>query len=100
MIIFINFLVVEILTLKGIPGFTPFFSGSHFPVEFNLAIELLQKLRYENKKEVITMNKEKKLKLKKITVASFVHLLTDEEKKRINGGSKTDAGVTWLKIFC
>ena len=46
------------------------------------------------------MNKEKKLKLKKTTVASFVHLLTDEEKKRINGGSESESGTTWLKIFC
>jgi hypothetical protein len=46
------------------------------------------------------MKKEKKLKLKKTTVASFVHLLTDEEKKRINGGIETELGVTWLRIFC
>jgi hypothetical protein len=46
------------------------------------------------------MKKRKKLKLNKITVASFVHLLTNEEKKKIIGGSETDAGTTWLKIFC
>jgi hypothetical protein len=67
-----------------------------------LAIELLFKLRNENKnkKEVITMKKEKKLKLKKIKVAGFGHLLTDEEKKRIKGGIETEFGVTSLRIFC
>lgn len=44
--------------------------------------------------------KEKKLELNKTKVASFVHLLTDEEKKRINGGIDTRLGVTWLRIFC
>lgn len=44
--------------------------------------------------------KEKKFELKRITVASFNHLLTDEEKKRINGGFDTDLGTTSLKIFC
>jgi hypothetical protein len=44
LIIFKNLIVVEILILKGIPGFTPFFPGSHWPVELNLAIELLKKL--------------------------------------------------------
>jgi hypothetical protein len=65
-------------------------------------MELLKKLRNENKnkKEVITMKKEKKLKLKKIKVASFDHLLTDEEKKKINGGIVTARGTTWLRIFC
>lgn len=43
---------------------------------------------------------EKKLELKKIKVASFDHLLTDEEKKKINGGSEIEPGTTWLKIFC
>jgi len=44
--------------------------------------------------------KEKKLELNKIKVASFVHLLTVEEKKRINGGFETEPGTTWLRIFC
>jgi hypothetical protein len=44
--------------------------------------------------------KERKLELKKIKVASFDHLLTDEEKKRINGGFDTEPGTTWLRIFC
>ena len=44
--------------------------------------------------------KEKKLELKKITVASFDHLLTDAEKKRINGGSEMELGTTFLRIFC
>jgi hypothetical protein len=67
-----------------------------------LAIELLKKLRNENKnkKEVITMKKEKKLKLNRIKVAGFVYLLTDEEKKRINGGIRPALGVTSLRIFC
>jgi hypothetical protein len=46
------------------------------------------------------MKKEKKLKLKKIKIASFVHLMTDEEKKKINGGIETEPGTTWLRIFC
>jgi len=46
------------------------------------------------------MKKVKKLKLNKITVASFVHLLTDEEQKKIHGGSLSETGTTWLKIFC
>jgi len=54
----------------------------------------------KNKKEVKMNKKEKKLELKKIKVASFDHLLTDEEKKRINGGFDTEPGTTWLRIFC
>ena len=46
------------------------------------------------------MKQRKKLKLNKITVASFVHLLTDEEKKKIHGGSELEPNVTWLRIFC
>ena len=45
------------------------------------------------------IKKEKKLELKKIKVASFDHLLT-EEMKKINGGIETARGTTWLRIFC
>jgi hypothetical protein len=54
----------------------------------------------KNKKEDKMKKKEKKLELKKIKVASFDYLLTDEEKKRINGGFETEPGTTWLRIFC
>jgi hypothetical protein len=46
------------------------------------------------------MKKEKKLHLKKIKIASFVTLLNDEEKKKINGGTKMASGTTFLRIFC
>lgn len=49
------------------------------------------------------MNRGKKLQLHKIEVKSFVTLLTEDEKKKIFGGSEEPAqviGTTIIRIFC
>lgn len=49
------------------------------------------------------MEKGKKLQLHKIEVKSFVTLLTEDEKKKIFGGSEEPAqamGTTIIRIFC
>lgn len=49
------------------------------------------------------MEKGRKLQLQKIEVKSFVTLLSEEEKKKILGGSDVSPvilGTTIIRIFC
>ena len=48
------------------------------------------------------MTKEKKLSLEDLKVQSFWTTLSGDEQNKAKGGIETDteAGTTWLKIFC
>lgn len=43
--------------------------------------------------------KEKKLQLRKVKVANLA-VLDDGEKKKINGGTNTVVGTTFIRVFC
>ncbi|UCH95363.1 MAG: pinensin family lanthipeptide [Candidatus Aminicenantes bacterium] len=46
------------------------------------------------------MEKKERLHLEAIKVESFVTLLSDEEKERINGGTAGADSTTLIRVFC